>query len=39
MAMHFPSKPEIKLGSAPLKEVICQVKFPADLTYSPRDTG
>lgn len=28
MALHFPSKPEIKLHRSPLTEVICQVKFP-----------
>jgi uncharacterized protein (TIGR04255 family) len=31
MAIHFPSVPEIKLKNAPVREVICQVKFPTIL--------
>ena len=34
MAIHFPDKPEIKLGKAPLTEVICQLKFPMLLRLS-----
>lgn len=31
MALHFPQKPEIRLKSPPLSEVICQVRFPTIL--------
>ncbi|MCL5998847.1 MAG: TIGR04255 family protein [Chloroflexi bacterium] len=28
MALHFPEVEEVRLGNSPLREVVCQVKFP-----------